>query len=95
MVLIAYSILVARNSTHFQSYVVATFGLVLTLVWAYAAHRSYGNVKYLTEDAAEKDPAYKSIFEDRPKRRILGAWPVMTYSVPIAAIGMWAVLLAS
>ena len=104
MVLVAYSILAVRK-VWLQSLVVAIFGLILTLVWIYAAHRSYKYFDYLNKRAEEEYPAYGKIREKSPKPftlrvrpfkdKSLRAWSLMTYVVPVAAGLMWIVFLSS
>jgi hypothetical protein len=96
MILVAYSLLVSRaQDAGARSQVIAAFGLIISLIWAYASHRSGVVLRYLTHRAESEFPYYQDIRAKRPiqRFRLLGSSNLMAYAIPAVAIIMWVVLL--
>ena len=96
MILVAYSLLASRRGAPLvQDRVIATFGLMITIVWAYAAHRFLARFRYITRRAEDEYPYYRAIREGRPpvRFRLLGSTHLMAYVVPFVTMAMWMILL--
>lgn len=95
MILVAYSLLASRQGAVLtQGRVIAAFGLILTIIWAYAAHRALVRLKYLTRRAEAGYPYFAALRAERPKPvGSIGSTLLMAYMIPAIAIVMWAILL--
>jgi len=72
--------------------ILAVFGLLLTVVWAYVNRRQWQIVRHLQERARQIVPEYKVTYETRPKGRITSIW-LMAYLVPALIGVMWAIFI--
>ena len=96
MVLVAYSLLVSRaGEIPVRGEVIASFGLIVSLIWAWASHRALVILRYVTIRAMKEHPYYRRIREERPNQRLrfMGSTKLMAYAIPAIAIIMWTVLL--
>jgi hypothetical protein len=96
MVLVAYSLLASRaGESPVRGEIIASFGLIVSLIWAWASHRALVILRYVTIRAMKEHSYYRRIREERPNQRwrFMGSTKLMAYAVPAVAIIMWTVLL--
>jgi hypothetical protein len=93
MMLVAYSVIVSgRPGAPVQARVIAGFGVLLTIAWAYVMKRHWIYLKFLVARATSRFPDYNEIVAARPKNRP-PTTAVLVYAVPGAATIMWLLLL--
>jgi hypothetical protein len=71
---------------------IATFGLLLGLIWAYVCHDHFGYLKQLRDRAIGVLPEYRRL-RDISRNRFRSSTALMAYGVPALAAAMWVVLL--
>lgn len=74
-------------------YVIAGFGIVLTLCWLYVSHRHYRYTILVLRRLEEQLPDYRAT---RAATRLSGfnSTPVIVYAIPVLSGVMWLALLA-
>ncbi|MFS1304394.1 hypothetical protein [Streptosporangium longisporum] len=72
--------------------IIAVFGLLLTMIWAYVAHRHLRYHRLVHDRDGELFPEYVEVRSQWRKRRI-SSLPLVTYFLPGLAGGLWILLL--
>ena len=87
LLVVAYAAILASDQSTYRRHallaagVIAVFGLLVTLVWAYVCHHQWRDVKSLRDHAVELLPEYRTTIARR-RNPIVPPKALMTYVVP-------------